>query len=120
MKRRFMAKGKDIRILVILECTCCVRKGVNKESPGISRYITQKNRHNTPNRLEFRKILSLLSKVYDSWWKERNRWNGMRGINKQGISKPWINPNNLFVNPSDLFVGVYPQLDRGIESIIET
>nr|YP_009726726.1 50S ribosomal protein L33 [Tainia dunnii]QIA92432.1 50S ribosomal protein L33 [Tainia dunnii] len=48
-----MAKGKDIRIIVILECICC---GVNKESPGISRYITQKNRHNTPNRLEFRKF----------------------------------------------------------------
>nr|AXN55050.1 ribosomal protein L33 [Megastylis gigas] len=54
-----MAKGKDIRILVILECTCCVRKGVNgvnKELPGISRYITQKNRHNTSNRLELRKF----------------------------------------------------------------
>nr|QEV84476.1 ribosomal protein L33 [Hexalectris brevicaulis] len=51
-----MAKGKDIRIIVILECTCCFRKGVNKESPGISRYITQKNRHKTPNRLEFRKF----------------------------------------------------------------
>nr|BBM34006.1 50S ribosomal protein L33 [Dendrobium strongylanthum] len=51
-----MAKGKDIRIIVILECTCCVQKGVNKELPGISRYITQKNRHNTPNRLEFRKF----------------------------------------------------------------
>nr|WRO37698.1 ribosomal protein L33 [Danxiaorchis mangdangshanensis] len=51
-----MTKGKDIRIIVILECTCCVQKGVNKESPGISRYITQKNRHNTPNRLELRKF----------------------------------------------------------------
>nr|YP_009757798.1 ribosomal protein L33 [Lankesterella ceracifolia]QIM61227.1 ribosomal protein L33 [Lankesterella ceracifolia] len=51
-----MAKGKDIRILVILECTCCVRKDVNKKLPGISRYITQKNRHKTPNRLELRKF----------------------------------------------------------------
>nr|YP_009269799.1 ribosomal protein L33 [Neottia camtschatea]ANT72704.1 ribosomal protein L33 [Neottia camtschatea] len=51
-----MAKGKDIRILVILECTCCVQKDINKESPGISRYITQKNRHNTPNRFELRKF----------------------------------------------------------------
>nr|WNN13575.1 ribosomal protein L33 [Danxiaorchis yangii]WNN13579.1 ribosomal protein L33 [Danxiaorchis yangii] len=50
-----MTKVKDIRIIVIFECTCCVRKGVNKESPGISRYITQKNRHNTSNRLELRK-----------------------------------------------------------------
>nr|YP_009269917.1 ribosomal protein L33 [Neottia acuminata]ANT72825.1 ribosomal protein L33 [Neottia acuminata] len=51
-----MTKSKDIRILVILECTCCVQKGVNKESPGISRYITQKNRHNTSNRLELKKF----------------------------------------------------------------
>lgn len=42
-----MAKGKDARVKVILECTGCVRKSVNKESRGISRYITQKNRHNT-------------------------------------------------------------------------
>nr|YP_009906932.1 ribosomal protein L33 [Pennantia cunninghamii]QLI52946.1 ribosomal protein L33 [Pennantia baylisiana]QLI53031.1 ribosomal protein L33 [Pennantia corymbosa]QLI53116.1 ribosomal protein L33 [Pennantia cunninghamii]QLI53201.1 ribosomal protein L33 [Pennantia endlicheri] len=53
-----MAKGKDVRIRVILECTSCVRNGVNKNkvSAGISRYITQKNRHNTPNRLELRKF----------------------------------------------------------------
>nr|YP_009340510.1 ribosomal protein L33 [Porterella carnosula]APQ40083.1 ribosomal protein L33 [Porterella carnosula] len=51
-----MAKGKDIRITVILECTTCVRKGVNKASKGISRYMTQKNRHNMPNRLELRKF----------------------------------------------------------------
>nr|YP_009767934.1 ribosomal protein L33 [Pterogyne nitens]QIS98552.1 ribosomal protein L33 [Pterogyne nitens] len=51
-----MAKGKDIRIRVILECTSCVRNSVNKKSMGISRYITQKNRHNTPSRLELRKF----------------------------------------------------------------
>nr|YP_009767028.1 ribosomal protein L33 [Tachigali costaricensis]YP_010454835.1 ribosomal protein L33 [Senna alata]YP_010962909.1 ribosomal protein L33 [Senna reticulata]QGA86950.1 ribosomal protein L33 [Tachigali odoratissima]QGX04707.1 ribosomal protein L33 [Senna siamea]WRQ17907.1 ribosomal protein L33 [Senna alexandrina]QIS97563.1 ribosomal protein L33 [Tachigali costaricensis]UUA03671.1 ribosomal protein L33 [Senna alata] len=51
-----MAKGKDIRIRVILECTSCVRNSVNKKSAGISRYITQKNRHNTPSRLELRKF----------------------------------------------------------------
>lgn len=51
-----MAKGKDVRIPVLLECTACVRNGVNKESTGISRYITQKNRHNTPNRLELLKF----------------------------------------------------------------
>nr|AHI87548.1 50S ribosomal protein L33 [Chionographis japonica] len=51
-----MAKGKDVRVRVILECTSCVRKGGNKESPGISRYITQKNRHNTPSRLELKKF----------------------------------------------------------------
>ncbi|YP_009092324.1 ribosomal protein L33 (chloroplast) [Macadamia integrifolia] len=54
-----MAKGKDVRDLVILECTNCARNDVNKEkeSPaGISRYITQKNRQNTPSRLELRKF----------------------------------------------------------------
>nr|ABY86522.1 ribosomal protein L33 [Heliosperma alpestre] len=51
-----MAKGKDVRVKVILECNSCVRKSVNKEARGVSRYITQKNRHNTPNRLEFRKF----------------------------------------------------------------
>jgi large subunit ribosomal protein L33 len=53
-----MAKGKDVRVKVILECKSCVRNGINKESPGISRYITQKNRHNTPNRLELKKFCS--------------------------------------------------------------
>ena len=51
-----MAKGKDVRVNVILECTSCVRKNGNKESRGISRYITQKNRRNTPNRLELKKF----------------------------------------------------------------
>nr|YP_009491135.1 ribosomal protein L33 [Dysosma tsayuensis]AWH99403.1 ribosomal protein L33 [Dysosma tsayuensis] len=51
-----MAKGKDARIRVILECNSCVRNDINKESPGISRYITQKNRHNTPSRLELIKF----------------------------------------------------------------
>nr|QWY89064.1 ribosomal protein L33 [Lophira alata]QWY89149.1 ribosomal protein L33 [Lophira lanceolata] len=48
-----MAKGKDARVRVILECTGC---SVNNKSTGISRYITQKNRHNTPSRLELRKF----------------------------------------------------------------
>nr|ABG74778.1 ribosomal protein L33 [Jasminum leratii] len=52
-----MAKGKDARVTVILECTSCVRNGVkNAASRGVSRYITQKNRHNTPNQLELRKF----------------------------------------------------------------
>nr|YP_009925142.1 ribosomal protein L33 [Gentianopsis paludosa]QNH70223.1 ribosomal protein L33 [Gentianopsis paludosa]UEP17463.1 ribosomal protein L33 [Gentianopsis barbata] len=48
-----MDKGKDVRVTVILECTGCARNSVNvnRVSTGISRYITQKNRHNTPNRL---------------------------------------------------------------------
>nr|YP_009671067.1 ribosomal protein L33 [Passiflora tetrandra]QCX30378.1 ribosomal protein L33 [Passiflora tetrandra] len=55
-KRRFMAKGKDARVRVILECNSCLRNSVNKKSTGISRYITQKNQHNTPSGLELRKF----------------------------------------------------------------
>nr|YP_010726821.1 ribosomal protein L33 [Filipendula auriculata]WDZ66455.1 ribosomal protein L33 [Filipendula auriculata] len=51
-----MAKGKDVRVTVMLECTSCVQNRVTKESTGISRYITQKNRHNTTSRLELRKF----------------------------------------------------------------
>nr|YP_010726981.1 ribosomal protein L33 [Filipendula palmata]YP_010727141.1 ribosomal protein L33 [Filipendula intermedia]YP_010727221.1 ribosomal protein L33 [Filipendula nuda]YP_010727301.1 ribosomal protein L33 [Filipendula ulmaria]YP_010727381.1 ribosomal protein L33 [Filipendula angustiloba]AQU14077.1 ribosomal protein L33 [Filipendula sp. SDZ-2017]WDZ66613.1 ribosomal protein L33 [Filipendula palmata]WDZ66773.1 ribosomal protein L33 [Filipendula intermedia]WDZ66853.1 ribosomal protein L33 [Filipendu len=51
-----MAKSKDARVTVMLECTSCVKNQVTKESTGISRYITQKNRHNTPSRLELRKF----------------------------------------------------------------
>nr|UNZ93050.1 ribosomal protein L33 [Solanum medians] len=39
-----------------MECTSCVRNSVDKVSRGISRYITQKNRHNTPNRFELKKF----------------------------------------------------------------
>ncbi|OMP07156.1 hypothetical protein CCACVL1_01365 [Corchorus capsularis] len=34
-----MAKSKDVRVTIILECTSCVRNGVNKESTGISRHF---------------------------------------------------------------------------------
>nr|YP_010139197.1 ribosomal protein L33 [Garcinia paucinervis]QQK54576.1 ribosomal protein L33 [Garcinia paucinervis]QXF60377.1 ribosomal protein L33 [Garcinia paucinervis] len=51
-----MAKGKDARVSIVLECISCVQTNVNKKSTGISRYITQKNRHNTPSRLELSKF----------------------------------------------------------------
>nr|UCS08905.1 ribosomal protein L33 [Bischofia polycarpa] len=53
-----MAKGKDVRVKVLLECTSCIRNSVNNnnKSIGLSRYITQKNRHNTPGRLELKKF----------------------------------------------------------------
>nr|YP_010267250.1 ribosomal protein L33 [Impatiens macrovexilla var. yaoshanensis]UIF93810.1 ribosomal protein L33 [Impatiens macrovexilla var. yaoshanensis] len=53
-----MTQGKDVRVTVILECTSCIQKDINKEktSTRISRYITEKNRHNTPNRLELIKF----------------------------------------------------------------
>lgn len=49
-----MAKNKDVRISITLECTKC-SDNTNKIGVGISRYITQKNRRNTPNRLEIKK-----------------------------------------------------------------
>jgi len=47
-----MAKNKGIRLLVTIECAKC-RLSTNQS--GISRYITQKNRRNTPDRIELKK-----------------------------------------------------------------
>lgn len=52
-----MAKKGD-RIQVILECTEQKKAGV----PGISRYVSQKNRRNTPQRLELKKYNPYLNK----------------------------------------------------------
>jgi large subunit ribosomal protein L33 len=49
-----MAKNKGIRILITLECTQC-RLNLEKRSSGVSRYSTQKNRRNNPERLELKK-----------------------------------------------------------------
>lgn len=53
-----MAKNKGSRILITLECTECRINLKNKTSKGISRYITQKNRRNNPERLELKKYCS--------------------------------------------------------------
>lgn len=50
-----MAKNKGTRILITLECTEC-RLNNNKRSPGVSRYTTQKNRRNNPERIELKKF----------------------------------------------------------------
>jgi large subunit ribosomal protein L33 len=47
-----MAKKKGNRIQVILECT----EHKNSGLPGTSRYITVKNRKNTPERIELKKF----------------------------------------------------------------
>lgn len=49
-----MAKNKGARILITVECTEC-RSNLNKRSVGVSRYHTQKNRRNNPERLELKK-----------------------------------------------------------------
>ena len=51
-------KAKGDRIQVILECTEQRASGV----PGISRYITTKNRKNTTERLELKKYNPYLKK----------------------------------------------------------
>ena len=52
-----MAK-KGNRIQVILECTEHKATGL----PGTSRYITMKNRKNTPERLEIKKFNPILKR----------------------------------------------------------
>jgi len=57
-----MAK-KGNRIQVILECTEHKTSGV----PGTSRYITTKNKKNTPDRLEIKKFNPILTTLlFDS------------------------------------------------------
>jgi large subunit ribosomal protein L33 len=51
-------KNKAIRHQVILECT----EHKNSGQPGTSRYITTKNRRNTPERLELKKYNRILKK----------------------------------------------------------
>ena len=52
-------KAKGNRIQVILECTEQKESGV----PGMSRYITVKNRKNTQDRLERKKYNPFLKRV---------------------------------------------------------
>jgi large subunit ribosomal protein L33 len=56
-----MAKNKGSRILITLECIEC-RSNNNKRSAGVSRYSTQKNRRNNPERLELRKYCAHCNK----------------------------------------------------------
>lgn len=52
-------KSKEARVQVILECTEHKASGL----PGTSRYITTKNRKNTPDRLERKKYNPILKRV---------------------------------------------------------
>ncbi|MDX1685409.1 MAG: 50S ribosomal protein L33 [Saprospiraceae bacterium] len=51
-------KQKGNRIQVILECTEHKDSGM----PGTSRYVTEKNRKNTPDRLELKKYNPILKR----------------------------------------------------------
>ena len=52
-------KAKGNRVQVILECTEMKSSGM----PGTSRYITTKNRKNTPERMELKKYNPILKKM---------------------------------------------------------
>ena len=51
-------KSKEARVQVILECTEHKESGM----PGMSRYITTKNKKNTPDRIELKKFNAVLKK----------------------------------------------------------
>jgi large subunit ribosomal protein L33 len=51
-------KSKGNRIQIIMECT----EHKNSGLPGTSRYITQKNRKNTTERLELKKYNPIMRK----------------------------------------------------------
>ncbi|HMX41023.1 MAG TPA: 50S ribosomal protein L33 [Saprospiraceae bacterium] len=51
-------KSKGNRLQVILECTEHKTSGL----PGTSRYVTQKNRKNTPGRIELKKYNPIMRK----------------------------------------------------------
>ena len=57
-----MAKNKGIRILITLECTECY-SNPTKRKQGVSRYSTQKNRRNNPERLELKKYCPYCNKA---------------------------------------------------------
>jgi len=52
-------KSKEARQQIILECTEHKASGM----PGTSRYISTKNKKNTPERLELKKYNSILKKM---------------------------------------------------------
>jgi len=56
-----MASKKGNRVQVILECTEHRKSGVS----GISRYSTEKNRKNSPDRLVLKKYNAILKRYTD-------------------------------------------------------
>jgi len=52
-------KSKDARVQVILECTEHKTSGL----PGTSRYISTKNKKNTPERMELKKFNPIMKKM---------------------------------------------------------
>ena len=63
-------KAKGNRVQVILECTEHKESGL----PGTSRYITTKNRKNTPERLELKKYNPILKRMTINYGKKDRRF----------------------------------------------
>jgi large subunit ribosomal protein L33 len=59
-----MAKNKEIRALIVLECINCRQKDNSnyKVKTGVSRYFTTKNRRNNPERILLKKYCSICDK----------------------------------------------------------
>nr|BBC77542.1 ribosomal protein L33 [Nitzschia sp. PL1-4] len=57
-----MEKKKSNRILITLECNECSLE-YNKQSKGVSRYLTKKNKQTTPERLILRKYCKFCKKA---------------------------------------------------------
>lgn len=58
-----MIKSKSARIIITMECqNCRINKIQNKK--GIFRRITEKNKKNTPNRLELKKYCKYCNSNY--------------------------------------------------------
>jgi large subunit ribosomal protein L33 len=56
-----MAKNKGPRIVITLECSECRQSDIQR-TPGVSRYLTSKNRRNTPQKLEISKYCRYCNK----------------------------------------------------------
>jgi len=59
LNRKMAKKSKDARVQVILECTEHKTSGL----AGTSRYISTKNKKNTPERMELKKYNSIMKKM---------------------------------------------------------
>ena len=57
--QKMSKKNKEARVQVILECTEHKSSGM----PGTSRYVTVKNKKNTPERMELKKYNPILKRV---------------------------------------------------------
>ena len=78
-------KAKGNRVQVILECTEMKNSGL----PGTSRYVTTKNRKNTPERMELKKYNPILKRL--DYGKENGGYPPRRFEGRSRIHKGYQN-----------------------------